>query len=145
MIEEREENEAWQITSIRGRSPPSFHVLGFALAPPDTHAGWDLNRVMNAIEFAPLQRGALQELPNPLLHALGPFDIHLEARDLLVEHGGAPGVESPWLEGDGPSHLKNCAVLALPNCCSLTLELHPTRRLERDFRRASFLPLSAAA
>ena len=93
MIEEREENEAWQITSIRGRSPPSFHVLGFALAPPDTHAGWDLNRVMNAIEFAPLQRGALQELPNPLLHALGPFDIHLEARDLLVEHGGAPSVE----------------------------------------------------
>ena len=86
MIEEREENEAWQITSIRGRSPPSFHVLGFALAPPDTHAGWDLNRVMNAIEFAPLQRGALQELPNPLLHALGPFDIQLEARDLLVEH-----------------------------------------------------------
>ena len=93
MIEEREENEAWQITSIRGRSPPSFHVLGFALAPPDTHAGWDLNRVMNAIEFAPLQRGALQELPNPLLHALGPFDIQSEARDLLVEHGGAPSVE----------------------------------------------------
>ena len=48
---------------------------------------------MNAIEFAPLQRGALQELPNPLLHALGPFDIQLEARDLLVEHGGAPSVE----------------------------------------------------
>ena len=39
------------------------------------------------------QCGAVQKLPNPLLHALGPFDIHLEARDLLVEHGGAPSVE----------------------------------------------------
>ena len=53
-----------------------------------TSAGALLDRaaVPRVGEMRGFQCGAVQKLPNPLLHALGPFDIHLEARDLLVEH-----------------------------------------------------------